>query len=55
MPGGPSATFQNESEQNLSIYDEMNGSFNDELGMIEAGQTVMEGELMFDNAEEKLR
>jgi hypothetical protein len=34
----------------------MNGSFIDEVGLAEAGQTVLDGNgFMFENAEEKLR
>ena len=38
------------------MYDEMNGSFIDDMGLVEAGANVLDGAgFMFDNAEEKLR
>ncbi len=49
-----SATYPNESEHNASVYDEMNGSFIDEFGLQDAGQTALDN-FLFENAEEKLR
>ncbi len=45
-----------ESEHNLSLYEEVNGSF-DEMGYVDAaGQTVIGGgDFNFENAEEKLK
>ena len=45
-----------ESEHNLSLYEEVNGSF-DEMGFVDgAGQTVIGGGYFnFENAEEKLK
>ena len=45
-----------DSEHNLSLYEEVNGSF-DEMGFVDgAGQTVIGGgDFNFENAEEKLK
>jgi|LauGreDrversion4_2_1035121.scaffolds.fasta_scaffold1830596_1 hypothetical protein len=45
-----------ESEHNISLYEEVNGSF-DEMGFVDAaGQTVIGGgDFNFENAEEKLK
>ena len=48
--------LNNETERNISLYDDMNGSFIDDIGLVDGGQTLMEGAgFMFENAGEKLR
>ncbi len=47
-------TTQHDSERNISNYDDINGSFIDEMAMAEAGQTIIDAP-MYENAEEKLR
>ena len=45
-----------ESDHNMSMYEDVNGSFIDDLGLDAAGHTVIGGGgFIFENAEEKLR
>lgn len=45
-----------DSDHNMSLYEDVNGSFIDDLGLDAAGQTVLgNGGFIFENAEEKLR
>ena len=45
-----------ESDHNMSLYEDVNGSFIEDMGLDAAGQTVLGGGgYIFDNAEEKLK
>ena len=52
----PSNLGGGDSDHNISLYEDVNGSFIDDLGLDAAGQTVLGGGgFIFENAEEKLR